>query len=142
MNDPIVVEETFNKSIEFVWTAITEIDQMKLWFFENIPAFEPIIGFETAFNVKSRERDFMHQWKIIEVVPKKKIVYDWRYKDYVGNATLTFELIEENNKTTIKVICEGIESFPQDIPEFKRESCLAGWNFFIKDRLKNYISIK
>ena len=115
---------------------------MKQWFFDNIPAFEPVVGFETTFNVKSGERDFMHQWKILEVIPQKKIVYDWRYKKYAGNATLTFELLEEREKVKIQVVCEGMESFPQNIPEFKRESCSAGWNYFIKDRLKNYINNK
>ena len=142
MNEPIVVEETFNANIQFVWESITELDNMKRWFFDNIPAFQAKVGFKTAFNVKSGERDFMHQWTIIEVVPKKKIVYDWRYLEYSGEAVLTFEMCEKEDKTKLIVTCKGIESFPQEIPEFKRESCLAGWNYFIKDRLKNYINAK
>jgi len=31
------------------------------------------------------------------------------------------------------------ESFPLDIPEFKRESCVEGWTYFIKKRLKEYL---
>lgn len=142
MNIPIIVDEVFNSNKKIIWEAITELDQMKLWFFDNIPAFKPKVGFETAFNVKSGERDFMHQWKIIEVIPQEKIVYDWKYEKYLGAASLTFELFEENDKVKIEVTCIGIESFPQNIPEFRRESCLAGWNYFIKQRLKNYINTK
>lgn len=32
-NQPIIVEQSFNTSIEDVWKAITELDQMKQWFF-------------------------------------------------------------------------------------------------------------
>lgn len=57
---PIIVEQTFNATINTVWSSITEIDQMRKWYFENIPSFEPEVGFETQFNVKSHGRDFLH----------------------------------------------------------------------------------
>lgn len=44
MSNPIIVEEKFNKDIRSVWKVITELDQMKQWFFDNIPAFEPRVG--------------------------------------------------------------------------------------------------
>ena len=50
---PIIVEQTFNTSIETVWNAITEVDQMRKWFFDNIPSFKPEVGFETQFDVQS-----------------------------------------------------------------------------------------
>jgi uncharacterized protein YndB with AHSA1/START domain len=79
---PVIVEQRFNNSIEEVWNAITHIDQMTQWFFENVPAFEAQVGFETSFNVHANGRDYLHLWKITEVIPKKKIVYSWKYKDY------------------------------------------------------------
>lgn len=33
-----------------------------------------------------------------------------------------------------------LESFPQNTPEFKRESCVGRWGYFIKHRLKNYLN--
>jgi uncharacterized protein YndB with AHSA1/START domain len=142
MNNPVVVEEIFESNKKLIWKAITELEQMKWWFFDKIPAFEPKVGFEVAFNIKSGGQDFIHQWKIIEVLPEEKIVYDWKYENFKGCAFLSFDLFEENNKTNLKVTCEGIESFPQEIPEFTRESCLAGWNYFIKERLKIFINTK
>jgi len=68
-NIPVVVEQTFNASIDTVWNAITEIDQMRQWFFENIPDFKPEVEFETQFNVTSGDRNFFHQWKVTEVLP-------------------------------------------------------------------------
>lgn len=37
-DEPIIVEETFNTSIDNVWSAITEVDKMRRWYFKNIPS--------------------------------------------------------------------------------------------------------
>jgi len=33
-----------------------------------------------------------------------------------------------------------LEDFPQDIPEFKRESGLAGWTYLILESLQKYLA--
>ena len=137
---PIIVEESFNKSAEIVWKAITQLDQMKEWYFDNIPEFKTQVGFVTQFNVIAPSRDFLHIWKIIEVIPFQKIVYNWTFKDCFGSADVSFELFEIDNKTLLRVTNKVIENFDEDIPEFKRESCQAGWNYFIKDSLNNYLN--
>ena len=143
MSTLVIVEETLNVDRLTVWKAITELNQMQKWFFENLPSFKPDVGFETQFNVSSDDRDFMHLWKITEVVLYKKLVCNWKYENIPGNSYVTFELVEEDkNSTKIIVTSEGLESFPIDIPEFTRESCTAGWNYFIKDRLKEYLEKK
>ena len=40
-DEPIVVEQSFENSTEEVWSAITELNPMREWFFDNIEAFEP-----------------------------------------------------------------------------------------------------
>ena len=136
---PVIVEQTFKTSIETVWRAITEIDQMHQWFFDNIPAFKPEVGFETQFDVQSQGRIFRHLWKITEVIPNNKITYNWKYKGYPGDSFVRFELFKENNLTKIKLTTKIIESFPDEIPEFKRESCQTGWEYFIQKSLKEYL---
>jgi uncharacterized protein YndB with AHSA1/START domain len=79
---PIVVETIFNSSIEKVWDAITNIDQMRHWYFENIPEFKPEVGFETKFNVKSEERNFLHIWKITDLENLRMIKYNWEFKGF------------------------------------------------------------
>ena len=69
---PIVVEEEFNKNIDTVWKAITEPEQMRKWFFENIPDFKLVVGFKIEFNVESGERSFLHKWRIMRVAPKRR----------------------------------------------------------------------
>lgn len=136
---PIIVEETFNVPIKTVWNAITNIYEMRCWFFENIPNFKPEIGFKTQFSVQSEDRNFLHVWTITEVDPLKKITYNWNYKNYEGDSFVHFELFEQNNNTKLRVSAVVTKNFPDNIPEFKPESCEGGWNYFIKDRLKNYL---
>ena len=137
-DEPIIVEQTYKVSMDAVWRAITEIDQMRQWYFDNIPSFEPEVGFETQFNIQSQGRDFLHLWKVTEVVPLKRIKYNWKYEGYPGDSFVVFELFEQNNGTKLRVSTEVLEDFPDDIPEFKRESGVAGWTFFIKKSLKEF----
>lgn len=135
---PVIVEHTFNVPIDKVWNALTQIDQMHQWYFDNIPAFKAEVGFKTQFNVKAPSRDFIHQWEVTEVVNQKIITYKWQFKGFKGVSYSIFELEETNHRTTLKLICEVTEDFDDAIPEFRRESCVSGWNYFIKQSLPEY----
>lgn len=137
---PIIVEERFDCPLREVWAAITEVDQMQQWFFSQIPSFVPQIGFETEFIVQVEDRSFTHLWRISELELFSKIKYQWSYKEYIGDSTLSFELTEEKSQTRLKVSAEVLEDFPDDIPEFTRESAIAGWNYLIKESLKGYLA--
>jgi len=138
-DEPVIVEQTFNTSIDKVWKAITERDQMTQWFFENIESFRPEVGFETQFEVHVEGRVFTHLWKLTEVILHQKITYNWKYEEYPGDAFVTFELIEENSHVKLKLSFEVVEDFQDGIPEFTRESCIDGWNYFVGKNLKEYL---
>jgi uncharacterized protein YndB with AHSA1/START domain len=139
---PIIVEQTFNVSLEQLWQAITDVVQMRQWFFENIPSFEPEVGFETRFNIETGERDFPHVWRISEVVPGRLISYDWRYEGYAGNQLVTFELLNEGNQSRLRLTATVREDFQEGVPEFTRDACLGGWQYFIQQRLKAFFHNK
>ena len=135
---PIVIELQIVKSSNIVWEAITDPNHMRLWFFEQIKNFEPKVEFETLFIVQVEDRVYPHRWKIIDVIPEQKIVYDWSYDGYEGKAIVTFEL--KSNETTTNLTLTNVvkESFPQNVPEFSREMCIQGWEYFT-NRLKKYV---
>ena len=141
-SQPIVVEQVFDVSRETLWKAITEREQMIKWFFDSISEFRPEVGFETQFDVDAGERNFHHLWKIIDLVPGDRIVYDWRYPDFPGAGTVTFEVFEKAEGSRVRVTNEGLETFPLGIPEFSRQSCEAGWKYFIQENLKNYLEAR
>jgi len=136
---PIVVEQTFNTPIDEVWKAIVDVDQMRKWFFEAITDFVPEIGFETQFNVRVEDRDYLHMWKVIEVIPGRKISYSWQYGGYPGDSLVTWELLEIPDGTKLTLTHEGIETFPKDNPIFNREAGQEGWSYFVNESLKTFL---
>ena len=139
---PIIIEVVFENSLDSVWSAITEVEEMREWFFENIPRFKPEVGFEVEFNVDAGERSFLHQWKITKVITRKLIEYNLKYGGYPGDSYVSFTLEHENGSTKLILTHTTTEDFPEDVPEFKRESGVAGWQYFIKDRLKKFLKEK
>ncbi len=137
--EPIVVEQTFHAPMEVVLKAVTDKDQMRQWFFETMNDFEPEPGFETQFNVRTQDRDYPHLWKVTEVIPKRRIVYNWRYGGYTGDSFVVWELSQTSNGTKLKLTHKGHETFPRDDPTFSRESGQAGWHYFICERLKAFL---
>ena len=139
---PVIIIHHFDTSPSTLWEAITERDLMVEWFFNNIPSFEARVGFKTNFIVENEGRVFPHFWEIIEVIPGVKIVYDWRYAGYIGSSIVTFEIEEKKKGCTLFVTHANIDPYDQSIPEFTRESCEGGWEYFIKDRLSNFLKSK
>lgn len=138
----VIVKQNFEVSTEVLWKAVTQKNQLIEWFFENIPEFEARVGFKTQFLIENEGRKFTHLWEIAEVIPNQKIVYNWKYAEYEGEGLVFFELLENEKGCSLKVTNKWIEEFPQDIPEFSRESCLGGWQYFISGRLKEYLSTR
>jgi len=140
--DPHVLEQTFNNPAAVVWKAITDADQMRQWFFEAMEDFKAEVGFETQFNVVCDGRDFMHVWKVTEVVPQKRIAYSWLYEGYPGDSTVVWELSETSDGTKLLFTHVFRESFPQDEPAFTRESCRGGWDYFVHESLPAFLQGK
>ncbi len=138
MNEPLVIEDTYNAPIEKVWKAITDNDQMKKWYF-NLAAFKPEVGFEFTFIAESEGIKYVHLCKITEVVPDKKIAYTWRYDSFPGNSEVTWELFPEGDKTKIKLTHTGLETFPQNNKDFTKASFTGGWTHFVGSALKNFV---
>jgi uncharacterized protein YndB with AHSA1/START domain len=136
---PIIVEETYVATPDTVWKAITEANQMRKWFFENIPDFKPIVGSKVEFNVDSGGRIFPHLWRVTRVIPEKLIEINWKYGGYPGDSLVLFELSKEMSTTKLRLTHTVVEEFPEDIPGFQRDSCIAGWRYFINQRLKQYL---
>ncbi|MEM9293636.1 MAG: SRPBCC domain-containing protein [Acidobacteriota bacterium] len=138
--EPIIVEHLFNAPIDIAWKAITDEKQMRQWLFETIASFQPEVGFETQFDVECEGVIYPHLWKITEVIPGKKIVYDWRYGGYPGGSSVAWELSQIPGGTKLRFTQTGSETFPQDNPIFSRETGVAAWNYLIKESLHNLLA--
>ena len=134
---PVVVERTFDGSVNAVWRALTDIKQMKQWYIPSIESFKPEVGFRTEFNVQEGGKDYLHQWEIATVVPGRKIAYRWKFGGYPGDSVVTFELSPAGDKTSLKLTHEGLETFrPAENPALARKNFEEGWTSLIGSSLK------
>src|SRR5664279_4482552 len=112
---------------------------MKQWYFD-LDEFKPMVGFEFKFIGKGQKgENYTHVCKVTEVIPNKKLQYSWEYENYEGNSLVSFELTKEEVRTRIKLTHQGLETFPQDSPDFSIESFNAGWTQLIHQSLKKFI---
>lgn len=136
---PIIVEGTYPAPIHAVWLAITDASRMRQWFFAEMADFRPKVGFQTQFTVRFEGQDFVHQWQVTDVVPGHRIVYSWRYGGFPGDSTVAWELTETPGGTRLTLTHTGQETFPKEVPAFSRESCQAGWDYFLRESLGAFL---
>ena len=135
----LIVEQSFKASIEKLWEAITNKNNMKEWYFD-IPDFKPEVGSEFSFQGKgSTCNEYTHLCKVIEVIPMKKLMHSWNYENYEGNSIVTFELKENGQGSELKLSHEGIDTFPKSNPDFEHKNFMMGWTALITQNLKYFL---
>jgi uncharacterized protein YndB with AHSA1/START domain len=138
-NEPLVIERTLQAPIDRVWKAITNKDEMKQWYFD-LAEFRPEVGFEFQHEAGKEGRLYLHLFKVTEVVPGRRLQYSWQYKGYEGLSYVTFELFAEGDKTRLRLTHEGLETFPAQVADLKRENFFKGWTTIIGEHLPEYLS--
>jgi len=130
-NEQVITERVYNAPIERVWQAITDIEQMKQWYFDTLTEFEPEVGFEVRFENKHNGAILSNVFKVIDVVPGKKISHSWTILNNPGNSVVTWELFEQGDKTKLVLTHDHVETFGGATnPGFARENYVKGWAHF------------
>ena len=135
--EAVVFERTLNAPVARVWEALTDVEEMRQWYFD-LKEFKPQVDFEFEFVVEHEGTTYHHLCRVTEGVPQRKIAYTWRYKGEPGDSLVTFELFDEGNKTRVKLTHTGIETFPKT-PAYARKNFEAGWTAIIGSELKQFI---
>lgn len=138
-NQPIVLEQIYNAPIIKVWQAITDLDEMRKWYFD-LAEFKAEVGFKFQFyGGKDPETQYLHLCEVTEVIPGKKLTYSWRYDGYPGNSFVTFELFKQEDKTSFRLTHRGLETLSAGSSDFARENFVEGWTHFVNTALKDYL---
>lgn len=138
-NKPIVVERTFDVPADKVWSAITDKNEMKSWYFD-LEDFRPEVGFRFQFTGgPSPEKQYLHLCEITEVIPGKLLTYSWRYEGYDGTSFVTWELTDMGDHTLLRLTHAGLETFPKENPDLAKNNFVQGWDEIINTSLKNYL---
>ena len=135
---PFIIEQTYNSSIDRVWSALTDIEKLKKWYFP-MDDFQPQVGFTFRFSGTDKGITFWHKCVITEVIPPTKLVHTWTYEEYPGASVVTWELFDEGDKTRLKLTHTGLETFPQDNPSFAKESFAKGWTYITGTGLAKFL---
>jgi uncharacterized protein YndB with AHSA1/START domain len=135
--DAVIVERTLNAPVARVWKALTDVDQMREWYFD-LKEFKPEVGFEFEFVVEHEGNNYHHLCRVVEVISEKKIAYTWCYKGEPGDSLVSIELSPESEKTRLKLTHTGIETFPKT-PAYARKNFEQGWTQIIGTELKQFV---
>ncbi len=137
--NPVVVEQLYDTSVEKVWTAITDAEEMKKWYF-HLHEFKPEVGFQFQFTGGTEEGvKYLHLCEITECISQQKLTHTWCYDGYEGVSYVSFELYPKDGKTLLKLTHSGLETFPADNPDFAANNFQKGWNEIIGHSLKTYL---
>lgn len=138
-SSPIRIERILNAPVALVWEAITVNEKMKQWYFD-LAEFIPVLGFEFQFYGQTEDGTrYLHLCEITEVVLFEKLKHSWRYDGYAGISYVSFELAGVGHTTHLTLTHSGLESFPEDNPDFARANFEAGWTEIIGRGLNAYV---
>lgn len=136
---PIVVTHTYSADMKTVWQAITDVNQMKKWYFESLENFEPTLGFKTEFTVDVDSRKIVHVWELTRSMAPYMLEYKWSYWGIPGKSKVSWHLQPVEGGTKLTLRHHGVETFDQSDPMFNRASAKTGWNLLITENLKNFL---
>ena len=108
--------------------------------------FKAEVGSQTRFNIqKTSQRDagpknFIHVWRVTEVIFETKITYSWKFEGLPGESFLTWELFPEEDVTRLKLSHIGLETFlPEQNPDLACDNFVKGWNYIIGTSLAGFL---
>jgi uncharacterized protein YndB with AHSA1/START domain len=111
MENSIIIKKKINASIEKVWKALTDKNELPSWYFD-IADFEAEVGKFFNFYEPGEEKKYLHT---------------------------TWNLESDANGTFVTLTHEGTEKL-KDLGEgFAKESFTQGWNEIIGQSLKLYL---
>ena len=138
---PIVIERTYHAPSEKVWSALTDKDEMRSWYFD-LKEFKAELNFEFTFTGTTEDNtSYLHLCKVTDVIPGKRLEYSWKYDGYPGMSYVRFELFPEGNFTRLRLTHRGLETFPAN-PDFARKNFFQGWSAILGESLTTYLENK
>jgi uncharacterized protein YndB with AHSA1/START domain len=126
-----------------VWRALTEPDQMGLWIMnfsnekdEMTTDFRPVVGASYRMDARSGRgwRGYV-VGKVLEVVPKQRLVYTWAHSAYqdAHPARVEFTLEPTANGTRLRMVQTGFKGLRG---WFVRKGAQMGWKIMLKTSLR------
>jgi uncharacterized protein YndB with AHSA1/START domain len=132
--------------VEYVWRAVTEPEQIRLWFTEDVD-LTPVPGYDgsVTFNRRSEKPTLHVRVSVQEVEPARVFAYRWRHPENAaameGNSLLVeFTLIPERDGTRLRVTESGLDSmsWPTEEQDEYADQHNQGWSTYF-GRLREHL---
>jgi uncharacterized protein YndB with AHSA1/START domain len=150
MNDLTIKQEIIiDASIEKVFRAITDADQLTQWF-PDVTILEAKEGGDVQFTFLKDKSDKLEKHlhkldkdhhvvgKIMKIVPNKELSYTWKHKDIPDfPETIVSWQLEQLDENKTKLILTHTGFTDKDKKEYNSHT--EGWSWFIR-RLQNYVT--
>ncbi len=139
MSRPIIIEQKVNAPAERVWKALTDRNEMNIWYFD-IPDFVLKEGAVFNFYEPGEERKYHHQAEILEIIPEKKLKHTWFYPEFSEQkTTVTWEIFQDGENTFVRLTHENVNAFNDLGENFSEKAFTEGWTQIIEHSLKRYL---
>ena len=142
MQKEIRHEWFFPQSQETIWEYLTDSEMLSLWLMPN--DFQPVQGHKFMFKippVQSLNFDGQIFCEVLDINPKSKVVYSWKYG--TGDGTMRVDSLVEwtlsagDGGTNLKLVHSGLE-LPKNLIDY--EAMNGGWLSNVKKIEKHLLA--
>ncbi len=141
MTDSITVEKHINATPARIFRALTDAEELKTWFFSEAKT-DPRTGgsYEMTWrSAKDASRDHSRFGKYLEVVPDRKIVFEWKgevgckgeSRETLPDTVVTITLTPRDGGTLVTLV--HAQWPDSDFGRTQRESHNGGWTFYLQN---------
>jgi uncharacterized protein YndB with AHSA1/START domain len=141
-NNSITLSRVYQAPIELIWKAITDMEEMKKWYFDFAGAFRLELGHEFEWYAGPAEgKQWLHRGKITEIIDGRKLAHTWEYPGYSGSSAVTWELTPvDDNSTRLVLTHEFTIPFDSAEEALRRENFDKGWTHILDIGLTEYVN--
>lgn len=126
MKDVIIKKQKLNHSIESVWKAITEQEEISTWFISA--DFKATPGYQYTFTAPA-EQDCTQIKGEVKSAKPYELIYTWIVAGTETETTVRWNLIELDGGTELTLEHSGISNYPdQDTALAMFTSFNGGWD--------------
>jgi len=124
MKDVIIKEQLFKHSIEKVWNAISNQEEISTWFLKA--DFKPELGY--AYSFKSEGESCTEINGVVKEADPYTLIYTWVVQDTNVETVVTWKLEEVEQGTKLYLEHSGISDYAGDTAIKMFDNFNGGWD--------------
>ncbi|MBN9283701.1 MULTISPECIES: SRPBCC domain-containing protein [unclassified Flavobacterium] len=138
--DFVTVSQTFQCTVEELWNALTQEEQLKEWYFP-VQDFLPEVGHTFTFYESEKSKKYLHRCRFFNIIPYKLLEHTWEHPGHSkGISRLKWELLPLNDsKTLLTLTHTDLQNFADAGPDFSVENYRMGWEAILNTSLKKHL---